>query len=77
MKTLRKFVGVALLAMSAAVSAESTDAYADATRAGKNVRYVYQISAQGSHTPKTLMNLTASKEDEPKFADYVTPLGIR
>jgi hypothetical protein len=38
---LTKFVGVALLAMSAAVSAESTDAYADATRAGKNVKYVY------------------------------------
>lgn len=58
MKTLTKFVGMALLAMSPSASAESTDAYADATRAGKNVKYVYQISAQGSHTPKTVMNLT-------------------
>lgn len=24
-----------------------------------------------------MLNLTKAKEDEPKFADYVTPLGIR
>ena len=77
MKNLTKFVGMALLAISPSVSAESTDAYADATRAGKNIKYVYQISAQGSHTPRKLLNLTATKDDEPKFADYVTPLGIR
>ena len=45
MKSLTKFVGMALLAMSPSVSAESTDANAEATRAGKNIKYVYQISA--------------------------------
>jgi hypothetical protein len=41
------------------------------------VKYVYQVSAQGSHTPKALLNLAKNKDEEAKYADYVTPLGIR
>lgn len=77
MKTLTKVVATALLALAPSVAAEAVDASADPSRAGKTVKYVYQISAQGSHTPSKLLNLTKSKEDEPKSADYVTPLGIR
>ena len=49
----------------------------DVSRSSKKVKYVYQISAQGSHTPKKLLNLVEKPEDEPKYPDYVTPLGIR
>lgn len=80
MKKLTKIVSAGLLALatqSSVISGEQTDSFSDATRYGKNIKYVYQISAQGSHTPKKLLGLTAQKEDEPKFADYVTPLGIR
>ena len=77
MKTLTKLLATALLALGPSARAEGVDASADVSRAGKNVKYVYQISAQGSHTPSKLLNLTATKDDEPKFADYVTPLGIR
>jgi len=74
---LTKVVAMALLALAPSVSAEGAEAASDPSRAGKNVKYVYQISAQGSHTPAKLLNLTKAKEDEPKFTDYVTPLGIR
>ena len=77
MKTLTKLLATALLALSPSARAEGVDASADVSRTGKNVKYVYQISAQGSHTPAKLLNLAATKDDEPKFADYVTPLGIR
>ena len=50
---------------------------ADPSRAGKKVRHVFQISAQGSKSPSTLFNLTVDPADEPKQNDYVTPLGIR
>ena len=77
MITFTKVVTMTLLALAPSVSAEAAEAMADVSRAGKNVKFVYQISAQGSHTPAKLLNLTKAKEDEPKFADYVTPLGIR
>lgn len=77
MKTLTKVLATTLLALLPAAKAEAVDASAEVSRAGKNVKYVYQISAQGSHTPSKLLNLTATKDEEPKYADYVTPLGIR
>ena len=39
------------------------------------VKYVYQISAPGSHTPK--QDLKLSEEGSIKNLDYITPLGIR
>ena len=76
MKTLTKVLASTFLALTSSARAEA-DAMSDPSRAGRNVKYVYQISAQGSHTPAKLLNLTAAKDEEPKFADYVTPLGIR
>ena len=51
--------------------------YGDPSRATTNVKWVYQISAQGSHTPKEFLGMAKSKDDEDKQKDYVTPLGIR
>ena len=52
-------------------------AAADPSRSGRNVKYVYQISAQGSQTPKKSFNLATRKSEEPSSSNYVTPLGIR
>jgi len=77
MKTLSKVVASTVLALASSAKADGYQANYDVSRSSKDVKYVYQISAQGSHTPSKLLNLAKNKEDEPKFADYVTPLGIR
>lgn len=47
------------------------------SRTDKNVKFVFQISAQGSHTPHESLGWAKNPEEEPKQLDYVTPLGIR
>jgi hypothetical protein len=47
------------------------------SRNGKDVKYVFQISAQGSHTPSKALGLAKDPNDEPKQLNYVTALGIR
>lgn len=77
MKTLSKVVASTVLALASSAKADGYQANYEVSRSSKDVKYVYQISAQGSHTPSKLLNLAKNKEDEPKFTDYVTPLGIR
>ena len=36
------------------------------SRSGQDIKYVFQISAQGSHTPSKSFGLAANLEDEPK-----------
>jgi hypothetical protein len=67
-----------LLSLSAFASAdESYKTNYDVSRVNKKVQYVYQISAQGSHTPTKILGLAKDPKEEPQFANYVTPLGIR
>ena len=49
----------------------------DVSRSSSNVKFVYQISAQGSHTPQKILGLAKNPEEEAKYENYVTPLGIR
>ena len=75
-----KFVKNILVATSALACVSADSDYKtnyEVSRAGKDVKYVYQISAQGSSTPKKALNLTKSASDEPTTLDYVTALGIR
>jgi len=50
---------------------------ANVSRVGKGVKFVYQISAQGSHTPSKAMGYAKTPSEEPAELNYVTPLGIR
>ena len=56
---------------------ESYQTNYDVSRSNTNVKYVYQISAQGSHSPKKPLGLAKDPKEEPQYANYVTPLGIR
>jgi hypothetical protein len=47
------------------------------SRVGKNVQFVYQISAQGSAYPTENLNLAKNSEEEATKLNDVTPLGIR
>ena len=40
--------------------------YGDASRVDTKVKWVYQISAQGSHTPKKFLGMAKSSDDEDK-----------
>lgn len=73
-------LGGAILAVASLTGARADENYESnyqVSKSGVNVKYVYQVSAQGSHTPKALLNLAKNKDEEAKYADYVTPLGIR
>jgi hypothetical protein len=74
-----KLIGTAaVLALIASANAdENYNTNYEVSRSGKNVKYIYQISAQGSHTPHEHLKLTQNPDDEPEYLDYVTPLGIR
>ena len=47
------------------------------SRTGKNVNYVYQVSAQGSSFPSELLKLAKNDAEEATQKNAVTPLGIR
>jgi hypothetical protein len=38
---------------------------------------LFEVSAAGATTPKTLFNQTKNSTDEPKYKDYLTALGSR
>ena len=42
-----------------------------------DIQYVFQISAQGSHTPSSALNWARDTAEEPTEFNSVTPLGIR
>lgn len=73
---MRKISTLALALNSIKADADYQTNY-NVSRNGSNVKFVYQISAQGSHTPEEILNLAKNPEDEAKYANYVTPLGIR
>jgi hypothetical protein len=59
------------------MASEAYETNYDVSRNGKNVKFVFQVSAQGSHTPGTSLGWAKDASEEPKQFNYVTPLGIR
>ena len=72
-----KSIVALLLCSSVAVADENYSTNYDVTRTDKNVKYVFQISAQGSHTPRKILGLAQNPEEEAQYEGYITPLGIR
>jgi hypothetical protein len=70
MKSICKII----LASAMALSASGADPN---SRTGKNVQFVYQISAQGSAFPTENLKLAKNPEEEANTLNNVTPLGIR
>lgn len=66
-----------LLLAPCAMADDSYQTNYDVSRTSKNVKFVYQISAQGSHAPSEAIGLAKNPDDEPKQLNYITPLGIR
>ena len=74
---MNKALTIALLTGAAVLAADAYATNYEVSRNGKNVKYVFQISAQGSHTPAQSLSLAKNPDEEPKQLNYVTPLGIR
>lgn len=51
--------------------------YPEVSRLGKNILYLTEVSTPGFSTPKVLYGKTVNASDEPKYKDYMTPLGQR
>ena len=47
----------------------------DVSKLGKDVRLVFEVSLPGASTPSVLYNKVKDPVDEPRFKDYLTPLG--
>lgn len=47
------------------------------SKLGKDVRLVFEVSLEGASTPSVLYGKTQNSQDEPRFKDYLTPLGQR
>lgn len=45
------------------------------SRLGKDVRLVFEVSMAGASTPSVFYGKTQNTQDEPRFKDYLTPLG--
>lgn len=73
MNTICKLIVSALALTRAEYQADP----ADVSRKGKNVKFVYQISAQGSHYPDKDCNYAEGTSIDSSEYGYVTPLGIR
>jgi hypothetical protein len=74
---MKKFCSAAVLAINSVQADADYETNYNVSRTDQKVKFVYQISAQGSHTPTKILGLAKNKDDEPKYANYVTPLGIR
>lgn len=51
--------------------------YPEVSRVGKDIKLLIQVTAPGASTPETLFNKTKDPKDEPKLANYLSPLGQR
>ncbi len=49
--------------------------YPEVSRAGKNIKFLVQVSTSGASTPSTSFNKAKDPANEPKINDYLTPLG--
>ena len=76
---MRTKIATAVFALFATVSlAQSVDDdYPEVSRLGKNILYLTEVSTPGFATPKVLFGKTKNATEEPKYKDYMTPLGQR
>ena len=49
--------------------------YPEVSRIGKEVIYLTEVSTPGYSTPKVLFGKAKNASEEPKYIDYMTPLG--
>lgn len=75
--TLNKAITIGLLTGSTVFANETFETNYNVSRNGVDVKYVFQISAQGSTTPSKNLGWAKDPAEEPKILGYVTPLGIR
>ena len=73
---MRSKVSLAVLALVATVSAQDYD-YPEVSRLGKNILMLQEVSTPGFTTPKVLYNKVVNASDEPRYKEYLTPLGQR
>lgn len=69
MKKALSFSILALLALA--------QDYPEVSRLGKNIKLLLQVTSPGASTPEVLFNKTKDPKEEPKIANYLTPLGQR
>jgi hypothetical protein len=66
-----------ILATTALIALGLVHASHDVSRLGKNLKLVLDLTGTGATTPKTLYGKTKNAGDEPKYTNYLTPLGQR
>lgn len=71
---MRTKVALAVLALVATVSGQD---YPEVSRAGKNLLLLTEVTSPGLSTPAVLYNKVKNATDEPKYREYLTPLGKR
>ena len=49
----------------------------DVSRAGMTYKMILDITGPGAKTPANLFNKTKNPSDEPKYTNFLTPLGQR
>jgi hypothetical protein len=76
---MRSKIATAVFALVATISLAQTvdEDYPEVSRLGKNILYLTEVSTPGFSTPKVLFNKTKNATEEPKYKDYMTPLGQR
>ena len=62
----------------AAMAVNADPPYIDpVSRAGKNVKFLLQVSGAGASTPQVLFNKAKNPAEEPTLNNFLTPLGQR
>jgi hypothetical protein len=77
---MRSRIAAAVFALVATISLAQQpvdDDYPEVSRLGKNILYLTEVSTPGFSTPKVLYGKTKNATEEPKYKDYMTPLGQR
>ena len=64
----------ALAAFATCADATAADPY---SREGRDLSFVIALNAPALTSPKTALNLAVNKEQEPKYANRITPVGQR
>jgi hypothetical protein len=76
---MRSRIATAVFALVATISLaqQVDDDYPEVSRLGKNIKYLTEVSTPGAATPKVLFGKTKNATEEPRYKDYMTPLGQR
>ena len=66
---------LSLLLIASLSACTLADFYPEVSRAGKNIKFLVQVSTAGASTPSTNFNKTKDPSDDLKITDFLTPLG--